>query len=164
MNENGFPSVFILRIRDVNIKSPPGPNVTLKRNSHLQWIKEITFSKLIISKRFSVSQAKERIHIMQLLVQSTFNWQSPSTCVARFWNPLLNASKLNRQRPCWCYLQQKVEDHDQCSKACFSQIHVVQVDQDLKTAYIRSPLRWCPYYLKINEYLGHGKYILGESR
>jgi len=36
VNENGFPSLFVFRILDVNIKSPPGPKATLRRYSKLQ--------------------------------------------------------------------------------------------------------------------------------
>jgi len=35
VNENGFPSLLVFLIRDVNISSPPGPRATLRRNSKL---------------------------------------------------------------------------------------------------------------------------------
>lgn len=36
VNENGFPSLFVFLIRDVSIRSPPGPKAILRRNSKLQ--------------------------------------------------------------------------------------------------------------------------------
>lgn len=36
VNENGFPSMLVFLIRDVNISSPPGPSATLRRNSKLK--------------------------------------------------------------------------------------------------------------------------------
>jgi len=36
VNENGFPSLFVFLIRDVNIRSPPGPKAMRRRYSKLQ--------------------------------------------------------------------------------------------------------------------------------